>query len=628
MSFLRFHKIRQRLLVVFGALMIGAIALLGYMHYRSVKSALMKEFRQKHFLTVLKASQSSFQSILERAIQSSMIIADDPALLNWFEGKDQNDFARQLGLERLNYIKEKHEYFTVFAVDRQTQQYWRENYEMMDIVSSDDPDDSWFFDAIQKMKKCDLNFDFNKELGKSILFVNVLMGDPNDPVGVAGVGIDPMLLINEFQNYKLTTNSRVWLIDAKGMVKMSENLTEIHHSLGGQLGESTIREIIHTPGNNVLPEQAVREQLIDVAYMNVADTEYKLVMAVPIEELLTSLDVIRWNTLWFSLLMVGVVFVSVVLLARNFSVPISRLTRFAEMFSKGKIKFSIDAQLLGRSDEIGRLSVAFESMKNQLSKVISDVQKANNDLHRDRDLLQQVNEDLSIALDKAAESDRLTRAFLANISHEIRTPMNGVLGFAQLLELEDVDENERRVFAKRVVNGSQQLLAILDNIIHLSKMESGVVQVNRQKVNIQEAIRNTKELFQASAEQKGLTIHCICPETEAGAELTTDPVLLQQVLNNLVSNAIKFTQQGGISISYEVSDKVGVRFIVKDSGGGIPDHQKDMIFEPFRQVNSNLKNTSGAGLGLAICKKIAGLLQGEVGIDSTGPEGSVFYFSV
>jgi len=624
---IRFKKIRNGLLMILGGLIGLMIILMGFIHYTSVRRSLISDYREKHLLTSLQASQSSLQSILERAIETSELLAEDPTLMVWFKANEKSSYTGQLVLQRLDYLHKSYNYASVFAVNASTLNYWRENYNLLDVVSPYDPDDNWFFEAIEKKEKRYLNFDYNRELKQAILFVNVLMGDVNDPIGIAGVGVDPSVLIHTFEKHKLTEHSHVWLIDNQGVVNMSEDISMINRSLANFLPRDIVDAVLRDTSDNLIPDQRVKQQKTEIAYMEVGDTGYKVVMAVPMDELLKSLGIIRFNFLWMSLLIFIITLVVVVWLSRSVSVPLGRLTFLAGNFAGGQLKKGIDRELLERPDEIGTLANAFETMKKQLTKVIEKVRRTNEDLKSEKQELVSVNQKLKVALEKASESDRLTRSFLANISHEIRTPMNSILGFAQLLELEDVAEKDRTVYAKRVVKGGQQLLSILDNVINLSKIDSGIIQPHWQLVDINQLMVDTHELFQATALQSGIQL--IHPrQTEHHVfKVVSDPILLQQVLNNLLTNAIKFTSEGSVKLGYRLNGNM-LRFYVSDTGSGIPPSQEEAIFEPFHQVGDSTINRGGAGLGLAISSKIAGILHGEIGIESTSSEGSTFYFSL
>lgn len=625
---IEFKKIRNRLAVILGTFVLLTIVLLGWVHFVSVKRALLKDIREKQLLTNLSAAQSSLQAILLKGIETSELLAEDPALMTWFSGNGQDEHARILGLQQLDRLHKNYNYAAVFAINNRNLNYWQQEFQLMDIVSKDDLDDSWYFDVLEKQIKTSLNFDFNRELNQSMLFVNVIMGNVDDPIGVAGVGIDPSLFIDNFKAQKPSPNSTLWLIDEEGGIDMAEEVEQINQSFGKVTSPQLMQLILEDTAQKIIPNQVINGREVEVACMPLGDTPYKVVLLVPIDELLGLLNVIRINTLWVSILILVVTLLLVSVVARQITTPISRLTQLSGSFAAGNLSVTLDRGLMRRRDEIGQLAIAFESMKEQLAGFIKRVSDTNLALEREKVQLSNINEELETALERAAESDRLTKSFLANISHEIRTPMNSILGFAQLLELQDLDQSERSEYARYVIKSGQQLLAILDNIVSVSKMDSGMIKPHFETIDVDLVLSDTREMFHLLALQAGLEFKYKKSQTDEPVKLVSDPVMLQQILNNLVSNAIKYTPEGCITIGCEKMDKK-IEFYVADTGLGIPEHEREAIFKPFRQVDRAYSlPAGGAGLGLAISKKMVAVLGGEIWVESTYRKGSVFHFSI
>ena len=260
----------------------------------------------------------------------------------------------------------------------------------------------------------------------------------------------------------------------------------------------------------------------------------------------------------------------------------------------------------------------------RLNKLVKErTQELNNEHYK----LIQLNEELIIARDKATESERLTKAFLTNISHEVRTPMNSIIGFAQLLELDEASKEDRIRYASLMIKGGQQLLSILDSIIHLAKMESGVVKPVDDEIDIYLLMRETYELMLPMADGAGLQLKLRIDDDSSSKMIKMDRLLLQQVLNNLVSNAIKYTPDGEVILtaSCQTND---LKFSVTDTGVGIDEGDKESIFKPFRQVKHRTQIASGAGLGLATAKRIVEVLQGRIWHEANNPKGSVFHVEI
>lgn len=242
-------------------------------------------------------------------------------------------------------------------------------------------------------------------------------------------------------------------------------------------------------------------------------------------------------------------------------------------------------------------------------------------------VLKEKNDELIKAIEKAKESDRLKTAFLANMSHEIRTPMNGILGFTELLKTPNLSGIKQQEFIYLIRKSGERMLNIINNIIDISKIESGLMEVSASETDINEQITFIHSFFSAESDQKGLKIYTSTPLSTAQANILTDKEKVYAILINLVKNAIKFTSQGSIKFGYELK-KNHLEFFVQDTGVGIPPEQQKFIFERFRQGNESLaRKHEGAGLGLSITKAYVEMLGGKIWVESEIGIGSTFYFT-
>ena len=232
------------------------------------------------------------------------------------------------------------------------------------------------------------------------------------------------------------------------------------------------------------------------------------------------------------------------------------------------------------------------------------------------------------AREKAEESDRLKSAFLANMGHEIRTPMNGILGFSELLKNPALTGKEHQEYISIIEKSGARMLNIINDLIDISKIESGQMNINISICNIKEQSDYLYAFFKPEVNSKGLKLIYNCCLTEDEAIIKTDNEKVKSILVNLIKNAIKFTDKGEIEFGY--SKKVGnLEFYVKDTGVGISKEQKEFIFERFRQGTESLsRNYEGAGLGLSISKSFVEMLSGEIWMDSAPGKGSIFYFTI
>lgn len=248
--------------------------------------------------------------------------------------------------------------------------------------------------------------------------------------------------------------------------------------------------------------------------------------------------------------------------------------------------------------------------------------------------LMRIENDLKEARDRAEESDRLKTSFLANMSHEIRTPMNGIIGFANLMRDPGLKEDKRDLFLKHIDQSSNQLLNIIDDIIDISKIESGQLKISNRPVQINMVLDEIYSSFfhrirGDAPGQKLVDFKLLKGNDSRDFTIVTDDFRLSQIFNNLIGNAIKFTKEGSITFGYTMKDHRHVEFFVSDSGIGIPNNKIRLIFDRFGQVDQEQSvHQTGTGLGLPISKSLVDLMGGEMWAESEVNKGSTFYFTL
>ena len=228
---------------------------------------------------------------------------------------------------------------------------------------------------------------------------------------------------------------------------------------------------------------------------------------------------------------------------------------------------------------------------------------------------------LVIAREKAEESDMLKSAFLANMSHEIRTPLNAIVGFSSLLA--ETDEAElRHVYMSLVQENNELLLNLISDILDISKIEAGMIDLVMGRVDVPQLCREVIATF--SHKKRDSAVELRFDENSPQIVIDADKNRIVQVLSNFLTNALKFTTKGSITLSYLLEDESQVRFCVTDTGKGIPDEQKHEIFNRFVKLDSFVQ---GAGLGLSICQSLVNRMGGKIGVESREGEGSCFWFT-
>lgn len=240
----------------------------------------------------------------------------------------------------------------------------------------------------------------------------------------------------------------------------------------------------------------------------------------------------------------------------------------------------------------------------------------------------QMEQELIEALDRAERSDKLKEAFLQNLSHEIRTPLNAIVGFSELLGMNRIGASEQKDYISIIVNSSNQLLSIVNDILTVSRIQTGQEVVVIKSVFINTLIDNLYAIFKSQAETKSIDFSVYKESDNPQFAILTDETKLTQILSNLINNAIKFTHKGRVEFGYKLNER-HIDFFVKDTGIGIPKESQELIFERFRQVEMSISRTfGGTGLGLSISKAFAEMLKGSIRVESESFLGSTFYLTI
>lgn len=334
-----------------------------------------------------------------------------------------------------------------------------------------------------------------------------------------------------------------------------------------------------------------------------------------------------------TLILIAVSAVLAIWIAGVISKPIYALSNHMNEVSEDR-NYSLRLKKVS-NDEIGLLVDGFNAMLSNIEERDQELDSYRHDLEalvsERTDELETRNQDLVAAKEIAEKASQAKSEFLANMSHEIRTPMNGVLGMADLLDRTNLEERQKR-FLSNIRQSGENLLTVINDILDFSKIEAGKFELNLDDFDLPETIEDQMDLLAISAHQKQLELSVFIG-SDVPSRLRGDSSRIRQILTNLVGNAIKFTDQGEITVRVsrleDLGDTVRVRLEIIDTGIGIAAEDQTRLFASFQQAdNTASRKYGGTGLGLSIVKQLANMMGGDVGLISTPGEGSTFWVEI
>jgi len=485
------------------------------------------------------------------------------------------------------------------------------------ILGKNHPDTVMITEPYQSVTSPDINIGIVKA-----------MTFPNGSVyGVLGADITLINLTEYISSIKLGRSGEIMLVNETGIILATKDPENSFSDIRNFLGDKTDYLLGNSEGIITLPSSYL-------IFYTSPMLGWKFLIIIPyshIEQEITESVIIILLFVFFALILLSII--TLVILDQTIIRPLSTLTDITKKITRtGDLNQNIKIHVKG---EVGDLADAITSMiakiqeqetlKNHAFTELSSYRDRLEELVRERTVQLEIsNKDLIRERDRAEAADKLKSAFLATMSHELRTPLNSIIGFTGIIlqGLTGPLNEEQNKQLTMVQQSARHLLALINDVLDISKIEAGELKITREPVKIQNIIQNVISTLNKSAEDKGLKI--VTDIALKPMDVFGDSRRIEQILINLVNNAIKFTEQGTITVKCFMKGNM-IEISVLDTGIGIEKEQMDKLFQPFHQIDTGTaRKHEGTGLGLSITKKLVELHEGTISVSSNPGKGSEF----
>lgn len=587
---------------------------------------------------------------LNRTFWQQIFLFDEVSISAIYFGSAEGDFTG-LGLQsdntwQISRVNQTTNYkFHSYATDNRGNPT-----KLLDVGKHYDPRiRPWYKKAVAVGKSAwsDIYLDFKEPRLKITLAQPIYKSTPNQPPSLRGViGVDFVLthISKYLKSLKIGKSGITFIVERSGLIVASSTAEEpFLRDKDGKISariaatesrvssiQTTAKYLMQRHSNlatinsneQFIATIAGERQFIQITPLkDNLGIDWLIVVVIPETDFMQQINANTRTTILLCIAALAIAIIVGVLTAGWVTQPILRLNAAAKNIAKGDWDKTVE---INRADEVGELANSFNSMAHQLQESFETLEEK---------VKARTNE-LEIAKEKAEVANQAKSAFLANMSHELRSPLNAIIGFSQLMARSQTLPKEQLENVSIINRSGEHLLTLINNVLDLSKIEAGRTTLNEKNFDLIRLLSDIEDMFRLKADDKGL--HLLVEHTpDVPRYVRTDEVKLRQVLINLINNALKFTEEGGVSVRAGITNpnqlpitNYQLNFEVQDTGFGIAPEELDTLFEAFVQTETGKQAQEGTGLGLPISRKFVELMGGEMTVSSKVGVGTIFKFNI